>query len=209
MRPILIDAIDDEYKVKGIVTSKYMINSNVMKSGDEFEENALFFQGYSGMVNRTADSGIPLYVSKPHYFEVEDAVALSVDGLTADATQHDTSLYVVLMLGSTIKASEKLMYSVGFDYDTSTLSKCENITSGQMFPMFWVDRDIELTDDQADTLKALLDLIALAILLCIVLGTGIGGFFIMVGSCCLLAHKRAGSRAKIIPVDSEMDTKAK
>lgn len=208
MRPVHLESVDDAFKVKGITTSVFVISPMDMMSSMENEMNMMYNQGYHGMINRTAPSGIPLYVSKPHFLDVDPDIVATVTGLTPDPVKHETSLYNVLLLGVTIKGNERLQFTIGFDHD-ATGSSYQNITYGQLFPMFWVERDTELSDANADELKSVLDGVSLITLLSIIIGTGVGGFLIMVGCCCLLAHKRSGSRAKIVPVDAEMDQKSK
>jgi CD36 antigen len=207
-RPITMTSVDDDYPIKGIATSRYQIKPSEMLSSVENPANEIYNQGYTGMVNRTANSnGAPLYVSLPHFLGASANVTDMVNGLVPVSDKHATQLFTVLLLGATIKGDERLQFNMGFDQMVTTTYA--NITTGQMFPMFWVERAGELTDEQADTLKATLDMISLITLLCIVLGTGIGGFFIMIGSCCLLAHKSATTKAKIMPMDSEMSSRSK
>lgn len=93
----------------GVTTRRFHIQSKDLENATANPENAQFYAyGPSGLENTTAATGIPVFVSFPHFLHGDPRLVAAVEGLSPNAAEHESNLDMEPQTGLLTAAHKRL-----------------------------------------------------------------------------------------------------
>jgi len=156
-------------EVQGVKLLEFGVPRGVFQSAALNPDNAKYYAfGPTGFHNLTSAElvpgvrGIPVFVSKPHFLEVDPAVNSLVqllqpdntiqNGFIADPKIHDTYVRYEPITGAALDAALRLQLNVLLDGSLTPIYH-PNTTSGY-YPVYWAQEGATFTSKQADSFKS-------------------------------------------------------
>jgi len=141
--------------------------------------------------------GLPLIMSAPHYWNVDENLSSQIIGLEADRDKHDTYLDIEPITGVALSAHKRIQINFGMNsYEGFGVTK--NLPKVELFPVLWADEGADLDTTNADKFKdAIVKPTNIVLGLSIALGMVLGAVLVVVGIICL---RRRRSQAYQEPV---------
>lgn len=142
--------------LNGVTLRRFSPNSNWLLNVSSLMENADFYQfGPSGLANLTSMVGAQVFVSTPHFLNGDLSLLNGVDGLSPDASLHDTYLDIEPKTGATLRAQKALQ--VAYQLRRSNVSNeiwfsllGSNI---RYVPSYWISETAQATSADTNKLK--------------------------------------------------------
>lgn len=102
-----------------------------------------------GVVDASKCRNKPIVLSTPHFYNGDPFLLTQVDGLSPNATEHDTFIDVEPMTGAVMRVRRRLQVNVEMSRNNN-FEASKNITSrGIIHPFIWLDQSIVIPDDLA------------------------------------------------------------
>ncbi|MFX1420588.1 MAG: hypothetical protein ACFE9N_16955, partial [Promethearchaeota archaeon] len=120
-------------------------------SSQTFKVDSNYYQSIEGLANMTADQGIPIFLSKPHFLDADNYLISSIKGIAPIKELHDTYLDVEPNTGIVMNAAERFQINFMIN-DTDIWYK--NCWEGIM-PILWLEFGGQITEDLANSFKQL------------------------------------------------------
>ena len=156
----LVNVDGERSDVDGVPTLRFTIKHDDYLSAQVYPANARWFAyGPSGVMNATrCGLGLPLFLSKPHFLDVQgafngtelgggDAPLLSrIHGdVMPDRALHDTMLDVEPTSGATLNGLQRLQANVWLDAKVLATGRTKNVTlfediSPALVPLMWLEK---------------------------------------------------------------------
>lgn len=95
--------------------------------------------------------GAPVVLSFPHFYLADSSFLENIDGLSPNKNDHGSHIAAEPVTGVTVDLSIKFQMNLNIK-PVEELKSFENVTAG-VYPVFWLDIKVQLTDDLIDTIK--------------------------------------------------------
>eukprot|EP00736_Rhodelphis_marinus_P004749 Rmarinus@m.23516 len=137
------------YDFKGVKIHRYQIPDwEMYNSSCNPDNNDYYSWGPSGFLNFSTVAGMPLFASKPHWFDASPHILEEVRGLKPNRHLHEVEIDIEPRLGTVVRGRKRLQLSTYID-DWEIASLGWNYVPG-LLPLFFADEHGEMTDDDAD-----------------------------------------------------------
>jgi hypothetical protein len=150
---------------KGITVHPFTIPMSLLQNATENPANAAYrMDGPSGVFNISLCSAkLPVLVSKPNFLDADPSYLEGVVGMSPNRLLHDTSLNVEIKSGVVCNTFERLQVNVVIEtVATWPFPSFPNLKR-VVLPVLWVEKTYNITDQQADDLRAGLQKAAAAV----------------------------------------------
>jgi len=170
-RAIMIENLNEETETyEGIELYKYVLSPSMLINSTQNQQD--YFVATTGMLNCTSiGGGVPLYLSKPHFLDVDPDFANRVSGLSPpDRDAHDTFINVEPITGATMRAAKRLQVAMAltprnFTYycEAHPVWLCDDKLIGMWWPhlhkdlivpLAWFEEAAAIPSDKASDFKS-------------------------------------------------------
>eukprot|EP01006_Ploeotia_vitrea_P039457 TRINITY_DN66350_c7_g3_i1.p1 TRINITY_DN66350_c7_g3~~TRINITY_DN66350_c7_g3_i1.p1 ORF type:complete len:1064 (-),score=649.38 TRINITY_DN66350_c7_g3_i1:1809-5000(-) len=191
IRPIKLDFVK-EVEVKGVKAWRYKLEDSALDPDPKFD------QKFRGLGNLSCPKGLPIYVCKPHYKDVdwpamEGSFDTKVELPPVDPELNEVFVDVEPNSGATIRGFERMQINVAY--------KLPGRANATLFPILYISKNGLLSDKNAKDLKDAYDTVD-QVQMATAAGTAGGAVFLLAGLiCCVCGRKKTGGDKGI-----ELDT---
>ncbi|XP_026282563.1 platelet glycoprotein 4-like [Frankliniella occidentalis] len=134
---------DKNVMAQGIRAARYIVDRNAFNSPRTFKDNLCFCNktdlnecAADGLFDTSPCTGAPTFISYPHFYLTDPAVAAPFEGMTPNAEEHDMSADIHPRLGMTLQGRSRLQLNVMVTKDLPHLRK------GMVLPVAWFAEDL-------------------------------------------------------------------
>ena len=144
----LILEYEKQVNIKGVELSRYRTSEST------YAIDPKFYNYFDGFMNLTALSGIPTFSSKPHFLGLQEWSINFTSNMNPDPEKHLTFVDVDVYTGFSLSAAQRIQNSFYLESRGSPVfdTMHSGVTTGRMFPSFWLESAGELDQDTADAL---------------------------------------------------------
>lgn len=126
-RSVFLQYVEDE-DWNGVTTRRFGIQSKDMDNSTDNPANAQFYAfGPSGLENTTAATGVPVFVSLPHFLHGDDRLVAAVEGLNPNEAEHESNLDMEPQTGLLTQAHKRLQVNYQMLDKTFPITKPDTI----------------------------------------------------------------------------------
>ncbi|XP_074041319.1 sensory neuron membrane protein 1 isoform X2 [Leptinotarsa decemlineata] len=109
-----------------------------------------------GMMDLFKCSGVPIYVSLPHFYESDESYLRGVKGLSPNKTKHAIRILFERITGSPLSARKRLQFNMPLE-PNQKVDLFKNF-SATVIPVFWIEEGVDLNRTYTGQLKSLFTL---------------------------------------------------
>ena len=144
-------AYNKKMSVRGVKAHEFRVDYDAMLGPDSFFDQSIY-----GVLNMTCiKSMVPIMFTLPHFNKADlNSTTWHYPALTADADNDDIKVFVEPNTGLAIKAQLMLQINLLVPKDITGITKfAAGTTQDTLFPLFYLNKNSEMTEDNEDTLK--------------------------------------------------------
>ena len=152
--------LDNEHvrDLHGLDLLRFTMDSKVLKNETLVPENAAYFNvKHNGMLDLShAKSGLPIFMSKPHFLDADESLQNDIIGLKPDRDAHDTFLDVEPITGATMRARKRLqvnIHTAPFTVSSSVPTWYAHV-GDHFIPMAWIAESGDISESKAKDFKS-------------------------------------------------------
>eukprot|EP01135_Chromosphaera_perkinsii_P006040 Nk52_evm5s384 gene=Nk52_evmTU5s384 len=162
MRTLIVQNDGTRRSIKGVTTLPLRLAPEALQSKDTNPANVKYFMDYTGIAPmKTAKGGVDMCFSKPFFLDADQVWSTHLQDFpyyTREANpteydQYDTILDMEPISGKVVNANKQLQINYNIT-SASTQTFYPNMSTGYLFPSFFLNENGIITDSDASSLRS-------------------------------------------------------
>ena len=152
LRPVTF-VYDKNIDLYGVTLLRFVLAQSVLANSTANPNNAKYYMNVEGLANMTSATGLPLYLSKPHFLDAAKFLSNDINIPAPDRNKHDTFIDVEPITGTVMRAYKRLQINFLIPGNSINMIFTNSSVKNKYIPLLWVQENGEIDSSTANSFK--------------------------------------------------------